>query len=210
MREAMSVHDAQVSAPATSGAETITGLAAALQAWSNGETNNGWALVSNSSDGWDFDSSEDGTVSNRPVLTVDWAPGYTLSGRVFEDTDFEGTATDYDGGANDLPLSNVDVELYDNADAYIGSTTTDGSGNFIFAAVADGTYKVRVRSATIGDSNTPPAGGFNAACGITDPPAAGLCGRRADLGQRFGCLWWPVGTADDSTTNDDSALAIPG
>jgi hypothetical protein len=76
-----------------------------------------------------------------------------LTGKVFEDADFAGAATDYDGGTNDLALANVDVELYTSADGYIGSTTTDASGNFSFW-VADGSYKVRARSATIGDSNT--------------------------------------------------------
>ncbi|MBT8105233.1 MAG: hypothetical protein KJN88_06290, partial [Gammaproteobacteria bacterium] len=67
-----------------------------------------------------------------------------LSGTVFEDANFAGTASDYDGGTSDLALPNVDVELYTSADVYVGSTTTDASGNYSFGVV-DGTYKVRVR-----------------------------------------------------------------
>ncbi len=72
--EAMSAFDAQVSDPASVGPETITGLAAALQAWSDGASNYGWAIISNSSNGWDFASSEDPTTGNRPLLQVDWSP----------------------------------------------------------------------------------------------------------------------------------------
>ncbi len=87
-----------------------------------------------------------------------------ISGTVFEDADFAGTASNQ--GGSDPGLPNVDVELYSAADAYLDSTTTDASGDFSFS-VTDGTYKVRVRSATIGDdpggpAETAPAGGFNA------------------------------------------------
>ena len=92
---------------------------------------------------------------------------YSISGRVYEDSDFNGTAANWTGDAGDLGLQNVDVELYDNADVYQRSTTTDMNGDFTFGALVDGTYKVRVRSATIGDDSggpdeTAPMGGFNA------------------------------------------------
>ena len=95
--------------------------------------------------------------------------GATIKGTVFEDADFAGTATDYDGGTSDLALPNVDVELYDAADTYITSVTTDASGGYSFTGLADGTYKVRVRSATIGDADTPPKGGLNATVPATWP-----------------------------------------
>ena len=75
-----------------------------------------------------------------------------VTGRVFEDANFTGTASTWDGGTNDLALENVDGELYTSADVYQSSTTTDASGNYTFIAVAAGDYKVRVRSATIGDA----------------------------------------------------------
>jgi parallel beta-helix repeat protein len=85
---------------------------------------------------------------------------YRLDGIVYEDADFTGTAADYDGGVADLALASVDVEIYDDADVYIGSTTSASDGSFKFV-VHDGVYKVRARSATIGDADTPPAGGLN-------------------------------------------------
>ena len=47
------------------------------------------------------------------------------------------------------------MELYTGADAYLTSTTTAGDGSYSFTGLADGNYKVRARSVTIGDSNTP-------------------------------------------------------
>lgn len=85
--EAMSAHDAQVADPASSGPEVITGLAAALQYWSDGNPNHGWTLISNSADGWDVDSSEAGILVNRPLLTVDWTPGICPGGNVTTTTD---------------------------------------------------------------------------------------------------------------------------
>jgi parallel beta-helix repeat protein len=85
-----------------------------------------------------------------------------ISGTVYEDVDFTGTATDWDGGVVDQGLGGVDVEIYDGSDAYVASVTTAADGTFLLGGVADGTYKVRVRSATIGDADTPPRGGLNA------------------------------------------------
>ena len=94
---------------------------------------------------------------------------YIITGTVFEDADFTGTAADYDGGTNDLGLGNVDVELYDSSDVYIDSTTTDANGSYSFTGVSDGTYKIRVLSSTIGDADTPPKGGLNATAPLIWP-----------------------------------------
>ncbi|MCH8301462.1 MAG: hypothetical protein IH912_01810, partial [Proteobacteria bacterium] len=85
--EAMSAFDAQVVDPSSSGLQVITGLAAGLQSWSSGATNNGWVILNNNTDGWNFRSSEFGTVANRPLLTVDWTPGICPSGNVTTTTD---------------------------------------------------------------------------------------------------------------------------
>ena len=128
----------------------------------------------------------------------------SISGRIFEDADFSGTASDYDGGTNDAALANVDVELYDNADAYIRSTTTDGSGNYTLVA-PNGTYKVRVRSATIGDSNTLPDGGFNAVCGITDPVSGVACAVAEQTWANGAAAYGgQSATADDTATDNDA------
>jgi len=60
----------------------------------------------------------------------------------------------------DLGLANVRVEVYDGV-GFVAFATTDGSGSYVLAGLADGTYTVRVVSATIGDSDTPPAAGYN-------------------------------------------------
>jgi hypothetical protein len=175
--EAQSAADAAVADPNSMGSEVVADLAATVQAWASGATNYGWVIISNQNNDWGFRSSENGTAALRPLLTVDYTPpvGFSLDGRVFEDADFPGVASAWDGGAADAPLAGVDVELYTSGDLYIAGSTTDASGLYAFAGVANGDYRVRVRSGTIGDSNTPPAGGFNAACGITDPATGAAC-----------------------------------
>jgi parallel beta-helix repeat protein len=127
--------------------------------------------------GADFSAVSTGTYSTTAtaggsgnwrgvIASFSLGGGATLSGRVFEDANFSGTASDWDGGANDLGLNSVDVELYDNSNNYLSSTTTVTNGGFPgyfeFTGLSNGTYKVRVRSATLGDADTTPKGGLNA------------------------------------------------
>ena len=93
----------------------------------------------------------------------------TISGTVFEDVDFTTTASNYDGGSPDMPLPNVDVELYTDAGVYITSAQTDATGAYTFTGVTSGNYRVRARSATIGDADTLPQGGLNATVPATWP-----------------------------------------
>ncbi len=150
-------------------------------------------------------------VQNAPETYITLGPEVAnigVSGLVFEDANFTGTASAYDGGANDQALVNVDVELYDNADSYITSVTTDAGGNYAFSGLADGTYKVRVRSATVGDSNTPPVGTFNAACGITDPASGpGCVVAEQTWGNGAAMYGGQSATVDDTATD---AAAGPG
>ena len=128
---------------------------------------------------------------------------HELTGKVFEDADFAGTATDF--GAGDLALASVDVELYSSTDnSYIGSTTTDGSGDFSFWVV-DGDYKVRVRSATIGDNNTQPHGGFNVPCPTTDPASGVACAvAEQTWGNGAAAIGGQSATVDDTATNNNA------
>ena len=66
--------DATVINPDVTGSNTITGLAVAVQAWSDGAANYGWAIFNDSTNGWDFASAEFATVSLRPQLIVDFTP----------------------------------------------------------------------------------------------------------------------------------------
>lgn len=85
--EAMSVHDVLVLNPSLGGQVVIPGFGVALQSWSYGNTNNGWVITNNNDDGWNFRSSEWGTVAERPLLTVDWSPGICPGGVVTSSSD---------------------------------------------------------------------------------------------------------------------------
>ncbi|PAY18553.1 hypothetical protein CKO51_15790 [Rhodopirellula sp. SM50] len=47
-----------------------------IQAWADGETNNGWLIQGweNRTDGWFFSSAEDETPTARPKLEIEWVP----------------------------------------------------------------------------------------------------------------------------------------
>ena len=162
--------------------------------------------------GWAADGSiDDARIYSRALtgaevaaLHAEGTPSYAITGRVFEDVDFAGTAAAYDGGVTDALLDSVDVELYDAdaADAFVASTTTGrtASGAFSFTGLADGNYKVRVRSATIGDTDSPPAGGLNGTVPGTWPyPLPELTW--ADGSALYG---GQSATTDDADTGDDA------
>jgi parallel beta-helix repeat protein len=124
-----------------------------------------------------------------------------VRGRVFEDRDFAGIASDWDP-AVDLALDSVDVELYDadNGDTLMASVLTAVDGTFTFVGLGDGNYKVRVRSATIGDAFTPPAGGLNASVPGTWPyPLAEMT-----WGNGAALYGGQDATVDDTDTGDDA------
>jgi subtilisin-like proprotein convertase family protein len=52
-----------------SGARSVV-VTQSVQGWSNSEPNQGWLLVSSGTDSWQFNSSEHGTLGNRPELRV--------------------------------------------------------------------------------------------------------------------------------------------
>ena len=47
-------------------------VTASLQIWSNGQLNEGWVFIDNSTNGADFHSSETRKTGDRPKLTVDY------------------------------------------------------------------------------------------------------------------------------------------
>jgi len=70
---------------------------------------------------------------------------YTLSGRVFADAVVGATGQPFNGGEGDTGITNVRVELFDNAGTFQTFTTTDGSGNYNFNSLsASSSYTVRV------------------------------------------------------------------
>jgi len=79
--------------------------------------------------------------------------GSVVSGTVFEDVNYGGGAGRNLAAASGVARSGATVELYDAAGAFVGSTTTDGSGLYSFT-VADGSYTVRVVNSTVTSSRT--------------------------------------------------------
>ena len=148
-----------------------------------------------------------GTATDGSNNTSEFGPNFTvivasaITGGVFEDANFAGTASGWDGGAADLGLANVDVELYNaGTNAYIASTTTAAGGTFTFGNVANGNYKVRVRSATIGDADTPPKGALNATVPATWPyPLAEMT-----WGNGVALYGGQSATVDDTATGDNA------
>ncbi len=73
--EAASAADATISDPTATGSVTVSGLESTVQAWLDGDSENyGWVIVSDSDNGWDFDSSDSLTAGLRPQLLVSYIP----------------------------------------------------------------------------------------------------------------------------------------
>ncbi|MFO7167569.1 MAG: right-handed parallel beta-helix repeat-containing protein [Chloroflexota bacterium] len=101
------------------------------------------------------------TPSSTPTatLTPTSTPTPQITGRVYEERNYQ-SGPGQAPGADDTPLENVRVELYDSNGVFLAASTTDATGLYILPVSAPGTYTVRVVSATIGDADTPPAAGF--------------------------------------------------
>lgn len=128
--------DSTLSSPSTTGPHDFTGLVDTLQLWSDGSTNNGWAILADSGDGFDFASSENATSSFRPQLSVEFvaAPVVTLPGATVSYTEND-PATIIDGSAT--------VSDVDSADFNTGTLTVDfqtnGTANDRLAILNEGT-----------------------------------------------------------------------
>jgi len=87
------------------------------------------------------------------ALSAQLAAGGTISGTVFEDTDYGGGAGRSRAASSGTAIPNVRVELYTGAGAYISSTTTNASGAYSFTRNA-GTYVVRAANRTIASTRS--------------------------------------------------------
>ena len=67
-------------------------------------------------------------------------PTYTISGTLYEDSD---GSDDLDATEPKLP-ANITVNLLDNSDNVIKTTTTDANGAYTFTEVLNGNYKIQV------------------------------------------------------------------
>lgn len=68
--EARAIPDGTLTSPSLLGATDLQLSVDTLQAWANGEANHGWTIHSDSTNGWDFDTSDQIGPGNRPKLTL--------------------------------------------------------------------------------------------------------------------------------------------
>jgi hypothetical protein len=156
--EVSSATDSTMTFADFTGPQTFFGLESTLQAWSDGATNNGWAVFTDSVDGWDFYSSEHTTVAQRPMLTISFAPPQSPSIDLDANdsngaigSDFQAAFTEGLGPVNvadvlDAVIADVDsatlqsvtVTLTNALDGADESLTVDTSGTSITASTVTG------------------------------------------------------------------------
>ena len=135
--EVATVADALVSNSTATGLQTISGLEQSLQAWSNGETNLGWALFGDNATAWTITSSEGATVALRPLLIVDYSAPVVASTEIRATDEFRVNTTTINTqstaertrGSHDA----VGVDANGNYVVVWTSDAQDGSGSGIFA-----------------------------------------------------------------------------
>lgn len=104
------------------------------------------------------------TPTFTPTPTETLGPGL-ITGRVFEDRNYVG-GPGAAFGAGDAGVPNVRVELYTGVGALLGFVSTDAAGMYTLNVPSGGAYIVRVVSASLGDGDSPPAGGLNFAANV--------------------------------------------
>ncbi len=94
--------------------KTAIGVTRDIQAWANGETNNGWVIrgFDLRGDGWAFQSSENVDPTQRPRLEVEWLPGSVAS------TSFQNGVDNY-VGTFDTSLSEAAPDADNSAAATV-------------------------------------------------------------------------------------------
>ncbi|OYU65331.1 MAG: hypothetical protein CFE22_14410 [Cytophagaceae bacterium BCCC1] len=78
------------------------------------------------------------TLRNRKHFDIGFANFGSISGKVFDDKDFNNTQT-----SGDLNSQNVKIYLLNNSNIVIDSTLSNASGNYSFDSLIDGNYKIR-------------------------------------------------------------------
>jgi hypothetical protein len=137
--EAVSTPDSALVNPEITGLKDFTNLAATVQAWLDGTAPNyGWTIVSDDINRIFFDSSETGTATLRPVLTVDYnAPPVISNATANVDEDAANGTSVYN--VNDANTGN-DTDQDGDALTY---SITAGNPDGIFAINA-GTGEITV------------------------------------------------------------------
>ena len=99
---------------------------------------------------------QDYVIMNAVVLKV---PSNLVTGTVFEDVNYGGGSGRNQAAASGVGVVGATIELYDNTNTLVDTKTTDASGDYVFAGMANGTYSVRVVNNTVRSSR-----GGGAAC----------------------------------------------
>jgi hypothetical protein len=149
--------DATIPEPNVSNVTKTLNVLNTVRAWQAGAPTYGWVLINNSTDGWDFASSENGTAANRPRLSVTIEapphPGY-LS---FSAADY---TVDEGGGSLTVTVNRefgtvgaVAVNYAaSNGTATVGQDYTAASGTLSFAAgEASKTFTIPILEDTLLD-----------------------------------------------------------
>ncbi|MDA0282651.1 MAG: DUF4347 domain-containing protein, partial [Planctomycetota bacterium] len=134
--EASSSADSTLADASVTGSVAFTGLASAVQAWSDGDSNYGWAILTNSINGWDIVSSEGATASERPQLIISYSSPPIISlpagALIYTENDpatvIDGTATVTDSDSIDFNTGTLTVDF-----------TANGTANDRLAILNEGT-----------------------------------------------------------------------
>ena len=156
--EAASTADATIYNPETVESKVITGLGSTLQAWADGTaTNYGWVIISDNTDGVIFGSSENGTTSFRPKLTVEYrtSGGDTTTGLTGQWT-FDADATDSSGNSYNGTLTNgATIDTTDTTDQVgVAKLSLDGTDDYVdldshisnFSSLTEGTISAWIKT----------------------------------------------------------------
>ncbi|MEH6772111.1 beta strand repeat-containing protein [Maribacter arcticus] len=102
---------------------------------------------------------QDLVFMNAVLLKV---PSNIVVGNVFEDINYGGGAGRNMIASDGVGILNATVELYDDLDTLVFTTTTNATGQYTFAGMQNGTYTARVINNTV--RSTRPSGNTCATC----------------------------------------------
>jgi len=102
---------------------------------------------------------QDYVIMNAVILKV---PSNLITGRVFEDVNYGGSAGRNYATSSGIGIEGVTVELWDSVGTLVDTQTTDASGTYVFAGMVNGTYTVRVVNGSVVSSR--PGGSGCSSC----------------------------------------------
>ncbi len=102
---------------------------------------------------------QDFVAMNAVILKV---PSNIIVGVVYEDINYGGGIGRDQATSGGVGLPNTTVELYDNLGALVFTTTTDATGQYTFAGMANGSYTARVVNGSV--RSTRPNGSSCGSC----------------------------------------------